>query len=223
MKICRKCKEVKELLEYHRVSKGKDGVKSICKSCSALEMKAYRTENKYKLKESRKEYVRANKEKIRDYMSKYFDSNRDPKKIYDASYHLSNREEILERKKEYRHTNREKILEGGKKYREKNKDKIAVVSRNWQLKNTGAVNAISANRRSNKLKATPVWADQEKIKDMYSLASRFSRIDKIPYHVDHIVPLKSKFVCGLHCKQNLRILPARENQKKSNTYYPGVS
>jgi len=41
------------------------------------------------------------------------------------------------------------------------------------------------------------------------------------FHVDHIYPLKSNYMCGLHVENNLQIISASENTKKGNRAWPG--
>lgn len=40
------------------------------------------------------------------------------------------------------------------------------------------------------------------------------------FQVDHIVPLQSKIVCGLHNEFNLRVIPASVNGSKGNRFWP---
>ncbi len=70
-------------------------------------------------------------------------------------------------------------------------------------------NWFGAQKRAKKRKATPAWADQEKIKAIYKARPP-------GHHVDHIVPLVSPIVCGFHCEANLQYLPAKENMGKKN-------
>lgn len=67
--------------------------------------------------------------------------------------------------------------------------------------------------------ATPKWANKEKIKEIYVKAHKLSECSRIPHEVDHIIPLTSKLVCGLHNEYNLRIVTQKENREKTNTFF----
>jgi hypothetical protein len=71
--------------------------------------------------------------------------------------------------------------------------------------------------------AMPPWADKSTILAIYVKAQQMralSKGGKTPYQVDHIIPLNSRWVCGLHVPGNLRILTKRENERKSNFFRP---
>ena len=91
------------------------------------------------------------------------------------------------------------------------RERVRECSRNHYSKNKWMYLARSNNRRAYKIDATPEWADLEKIKEIY-----FNRPDG--YHVDHIIPLKSEIVCGLHVPENLQYLHAYTNRSKGNKF-----
>ena len=79
-----------------------------------------------------------------------------------------------------------------------------------------------AKRRSTLLRAIPKWANLAAIEAIYREANRIEKLTGMEYHVDHIVPLQSRIVCGLHCESNLRVLPATSNISKSNRHWPDM-
>ena len=81
-------------------------------------------------------------------------------------------------------------------------------------------NEKNVRRKRVKLGATPAWADLKKIRDIYRICRKVSEFTGIVHHVDHVVPLTSSQVCGLHCEANLQILPGEENLKKHNRTWP---
>lgn len=70
-------------------------------------------------------------------------------------------------------------------------------------------------KRAIKMRAMPKWADEKKIKEIYKNRPE-------GHDVDHIVPLTSKLVCGLHWEGNLQYLPSKENQSKKNRMWPDM-
>lgn len=63
------------------------------------------------------------------------------------------------------------------------------------------------------------WADHEKILQIYKEAVEKEIETGIKHHVDHIVPIISKLVCGLHVEHNLRAIPAIDNLVKGNLWW----
>lgn len=90
----------------------------------------------------------------------------------------------------------------------------------YQRKKASGKHAQSMKRRElAERKAVPSWHDNKKTEQVYAYA-RFLRDAGIDCHVDHIVPLRGKNVCGLHVHNNLRIVMADKNMKKSNKLLP---
>lgn len=96
----------------------------------------------------------------------------------------------------------------------------------WARDNKDIMNFLCAKRRAVKKKATPSWASDEwesfLVKEIYHLATLRDKFTKFKWHVDHIVPLQSDIVCGLHCSANLQILEASENLSKHNTWWENM-
>lgn len=61
--------------------------------------------------------------------------------------------------------------------------------------------------------ATPPWHDRSSVNEFLANCPD-------GHHIDHIVPLRGKNVCGLHTLANLQYLPAKENMSKSNKVDP---
>jgi hypothetical protein len=120
--------------------------------------------------------------------------------------------------KEWAEKNREKSRACKAKWQINNRQKKAASQRLWLANNSEIHAAYQAKRRASTLSSTPKWADLNAIKTEYQLAKWCSDVTGELYHVDHIVPLKGKMVCGLHVHWNLQVLPAKINLQKGNKY-----
>ena len=114
--------------------------------------------------------------------------------------------------------NRDRELE----YRARHKEERKKIIKKWRQENVGKCRAACRGRQAAKRQATPPWANSFFIEEAYVLAVLREKITGCRWHVDHIVPLRSPLVCGLHVENNLRVVPASVNSAKSNHTWPDM-
>lgn len=90
----------------------------------------------------------------------------------------------------------------------------------WRANNPDVVRRINADRRARKRNAVPPWFDDEmrsQIDILYKYSIEMSAATGIPHEVDHIVPLRGRFACGLHVPGNMQVIPRTANRSKHIT------
>ena len=208
MKRCSKCKEKKPLDAFGPWNtSGKMRLQSYCKTCS----RKYYFENRVRISAQNRIYAAKHKQEIAKYHERYVVDNRDRLKaragITGPKWRAANKARINARRKEW----------------EKNNQKKARALRaSWQKQYPEKVRAFAMQHRASQLRAIPRWANEFLISEIYDLAVRRTKLLGTEWEVDHIVPLQSPLVCGLHTEQNLRVVPRTVNRTKSNVVWPDM-
>ena len=159
-----------------------------------------------------------NLEKNRARSKEYYLKNRARLLARNAARRVSKQQETSAYQAEYRRKNAEAIRVAQSEYRRNNKHK----QKAWVSANLDKARANTARRKAQTIMATPSWANHFFISEAYHLAVLRSRATGYSWHVDHIVPLRSKKVCGLHVEHNLRVIPGVVNLRKQNRYWPDM-
>lgn len=92
----------------------------------------------------------------------------------------------------------------------------------YRKENRGYVNAHTAKREASRKRAVVSWSELDEIRELYKMSANMSKSTGIPHNVDHIIPLQSDIVCGLHVLANLQILSESENKSKGNRHWPDM-
>lgn len=200
-KKCMKCKELLPLTSFNKNRTKPDGLGSECRPCANAHSKKYHAENHSAHVERGRAAYRADPDSFKKRARKWETENADRKKELRAKYRKRNAEKVREfsRLDWLRHN--PKRLASKALYRKKFPEKAAAQVR---------------MRQARKVQAMPTWANQARIEEFYKSARDMTVLTGIQHHVDHIIPLRGKLVCGLHNEFNLQVLPAAVNQAKSN-------
>lgn len=115
----------------------------------------------------------------------------------------------------FRAANRERYNAYMARWREANRDKVHQADSAYYTANVAKRVAKARKREADALRATPKWADHERIAEIYAFAAEFKAAG-FDVHVDHIIPLRGENVRGLHVHTNLRPCLASNNLAKKN-------
>lgn len=133
------------------------------------------------------------------------------------------RKEALRKfKAEWKKRNPEFVKADTLRWQRENREKTNAKSKKWRQKNKAVMAAHSKKRKAAKIRAVPKWNIDFFVQQAYDLARRRTRLLGFPWHVDHIVPLRSPLVCGLHAHTNIQVIEGAANIAKKNRVWPDM-
>jgi len=231
MKTCTKCQLCKPLTDFHksnrstgqRTARSGMGVEAKCKQCKA-EVRSpgittQRTQKALLASNGQKQCADCKEVKslTEFHVRKASKDGRAHRCAPCVTQHCADwRTKNPDAFKGWYENNRERRADYRREWYEENKEHRAASYAQWAKQNKHIVNALIAKRTARKLQATPSWANEEAIRSIYAEAAKRTLSTGIRHEVDHIYPLQSDVVCGLHCEANLQILTKIENIRKGN-------
>ena len=150
-------------------------------------------------------WANENKERYLSRLREWYDKNKRSHRIPQT------KEEKLEKKRA-----------SNKAWREKNKERVVAIRKSWADRNKHVEMERVRRRQATKKKATPKWANKDAMAIFYLDAVSKTSQSGMKWTVDHIVPLTSDIVCGLHCEANLQVMEFTENVRKGNRWWPNM-
>ncbi len=121
--------------------------------------------------------------------------------------------------KAYRHANPDRWSAKNSKWNESNRIRKRESDKVYREARKGRRKALRSLYKTKKRQASVISVSEwdifviEECQDLITVRNQETKID---WHIDHMLPLNSKKVCGLHCGDNLQVIPAQMNLEKGN-------
>lgn len=173
-KVCTKCKEIKSLTEFPRLSRSKDGYHPRCKCCMNSYNKQLILENPEQYRESRKANYQKNIDKMREEKRKSSAKFKDKKIAYDIEYREKNKDKIAAYKKEW----------------EKNKrhEPLFKLTRNLRRRVHHALKGDNKSAKTFELIGCDVETFKAHIESLWLEGMSWDNYGPTGWHIDHIKP-----------------------------------
>lgn len=206
VKQCSGCKGTYAVSLYTKNKSTKDGLSVYCTPCGRSKNRASAKKHVAKRNTQQQVWRKGNPDKAKQHQARYRDKNQEQIRATDRAWLDANPDRRMQVCATYRLNNVDKEREYRKAY---------------HANNPGLRRARLAQYRSALVRATPMWFcenDKKLFKQFCEKAELLRRDAGEVWHVDHVIPLQGKSVCGLHISGNWQLLPARENLSKGNKF-----
>jgi len=125
------------------------------------------------------------------------------------------------RVKRWQEANPEKVKIAAKAWVKANPEKVKAKTKRYIQKHPAEYTARAVANVAKRANRVPKWLtinDKWMMREAYKLAKLRTSMFGFIWEVDHIIPLRGKYVSGLHVPTNLQVIPKTENREKRNFY-----
>jgi len=191
-KRCASCSSLKPRESFPEDRRLASGLSSWCRACKNAATADWKRRNKEQVNAAARDWRKANPDKRRAIAKRW---------------QLANAEKY-----------KKLIADWQKRNAEKRRETV----RNYAKRHSARVNVRNRRYSGQRKVAMPPWANEFFMEEAYALARLRTQVTGDKWVVDHIVPLRSAIVCGLHAHTNLQVIPHIANSSKGNKWWPDM-